>query len=98
MEYPANSGNLKHFLTTDRPRLRHSKPDTILPKALPGLIRVKKVPLLRGKTIVNCSLNLGPNPTTFELAAKMFCSADVLNINISTSATSKGELLTQDFT
>ncbi len=54
---------------------------------------VKKVPLLRGKTIVNLFFEASTRTrTTFELAAKRL-SADVLNINISTSATSKGETL-----
>ncbi len=54
---------------------------------------VKKVPLLRGKTIVNLFFEPSTRTrTTFELAAKRL-SADVLNINIATSATSKGERL-----
>lgn len=54
---------------------------------------VKKVPLLRGKTITNLFFeNSTRTRTTFELAAKRL-SADVLNLNISTSATSKGESL-----
>lgn len=54
---------------------------------------VKKVPLLRGKTIVNLFFEPSTRTrTTFELAAKRL-SADVLNINISTSATTKGESL-----
>ncbi len=54
---------------------------------------VKKVPLLRGKTIVNLFFeNSTRTRTTFELAAKRL-SADVLNLNISVSATSKGESL-----
>ncbi len=54
---------------------------------------VKKVPLLRGKTIVNLFFeNSTRTRTTFELAAKRL-SADVLNVNISTSATTKGESL-----
>lgn len=52
---------------------------------------VKKVPLLRGKTVVNLFFeNSTRTRTTFELAAKRL-SADVLNMNIATSATSKGE-------
>ena len=54
---------------------------------------VKKVPILRGKTIVNLFFeNSTRTRTTFELAAKRL-SADVLNLNISMSATSKGESL-----
>ncbi|MEM8843594.1 MAG: aspartate carbamoyltransferase catalytic subunit [Pseudomonadota bacterium] len=54
---------------------------------------VKKVPLLRGKTIVNLFFEASTRTrTTFELAAKRL-SADVLNINIGASATVKGESL-----
>ncbi len=54
---------------------------------------VKKVPLLRGKTIVNLFFEPSTRTrTTFELAAKRL-SADVLNISIATSATVKGESL-----
>ena len=54
---------------------------------------VKKVPLLRGKTIVNLFFEPSTRTSvTFELAAKRL-SADVLNINIATSATAKGESL-----
>ena len=54
---------------------------------------VKKVPLLRGKTVVNLFFEPSTRTlTTFELAAKRL-SADVLKIAISTSATSKGESL-----
>jgi aspartate carbamoyltransferase catalytic subunit len=54
---------------------------------------VKKVPLLRGKTVVNLFFeNSTRTRTTFELAAKRL-SADVINLNIETSATSKGESL-----
>jgi aspartate carbamoyltransferase catalytic subunit len=55
--------------------------------------QVKKVPLLRGKTIINLFFeNSTRTRSTFELAAKRL-SADVMNFNISTSATSKGESL-----
>ncbi len=54
---------------------------------------VKKVPLLRGKTVVNLFFETSTRTrTTFELAAKRL-SADVLNINLSVSATAKGESL-----
>ena len=54
---------------------------------------VKKVPLLRGKTIVNLFFEASTRTrTTFELAAKRL-SADVLNINVNSSATVKGESL-----
>ncbi|MGF1642900.1 MAG: aspartate carbamoyltransferase catalytic subunit [Thiotrichales bacterium] len=54
---------------------------------------VKKVPLLRGKTIFNLFFEPSTRTrTTFELAAKRL-SADVMNMSISTSATTKGESL-----
>jgi aspartate carbamoyltransferase catalytic subunit len=54
---------------------------------------VKKVPLLRGKTIVNLFFETSTRTrTTFELAAKRL-SADVLNLNVAASATAKGETL-----
>jgi aspartate carbamoyltransferase catalytic subunit len=54
---------------------------------------VKKVPLLRGKTIINLFFETSTRTrTTFELAASRL-SADVQSINIATSATSKGESL-----
>ncbi|MBD3609980.1 MAG: aspartate carbamoyltransferase catalytic subunit [Gammaproteobacteria bacterium] len=55
--------------------------------------QVRKVPLLRGKTITNLFFEPSTRTrNTFELAAKRL-SADVLNVNISASATSKGESL-----
>ena len=54
---------------------------------------VKKVPALRGKAVANLFFeNSTRTRTTFELAAKRL-SADVLNLNIDTSATTKGESL-----
>ncbi len=54
---------------------------------------VKKVPLCRGKIVANLFFETSTRTrTTFELAAKRL-SADVLNLNISASATSKGETL-----
>ena len=54
---------------------------------------IKKVPLLRGKTITNLFFEASTRTrTTFELAAKRL-SADVLNISVSTSSAVKGETL-----
>lgn len=54
---------------------------------------VKKVPLLRGKTVVNLFFeNSTRTRATFELAAKRL-SADVVNLDIKTSSTTKGETL-----
>ena len=54
---------------------------------------VKKVPLLRGKTVFNLFFeNSTRTRTTFEIAAKRL-SADVINLNIGVSSTTKGETL-----
>ncbi|PVV10723.1 MAG: aspartate carbamoyltransferase [gamma proteobacterium symbiont of Ctena orbiculata] len=54
---------------------------------------IKKVPLCRGKVVANLFFETSTRTrTTFELAAKRL-SADVINLNISASATSKGETL-----
>ena len=52
---------------------------------------VKKVPLLRGKTVCNLFFeNSTRTRTTFEIAAKRL-SADVVSLNVNTSSQSKGE-------
>ena len=54
---------------------------------------IKKVPTLRGKTVVNLFFEPSTRTrTSFELAAKRL-SADVLNFSISTSSVVKGESL-----
>ena len=54
---------------------------------------MKKVPLLRGKAVFNLFFeNSTRTRTTFEIAAKRL-SADVINLNIGASSTSKGETL-----
>ena len=54
---------------------------------------IKKVPTLRGKTIINLFFeNSTRTRTSFEIAAKRL-SADSLNISISTSSLTKGETL-----
>ncbi|KPK38652.1 MAG: aspartate carbamoyltransferase catalytic subunit [Gammaproteobacteria bacterium SG8_47] len=88
-------GRLRHFLSIDglsRDTLTQIL-DTAESFASVGSQTVKKVPLLRGKTIVNLFFEASTRTrTTFELAAKRL-SADVLNMSISTSATVKGESL-----
>ncbi len=52
---------------------------------------IKKVPLLRGKNVFNLFFeNSTRTRTTFEIAAKRL-SADVINLDIQTSSTAKGE-------
>ena len=54
---------------------------------------VKKVPLLRGKTVCNLFFeNSTRTRTTFEIAAKRL-SADVITLNVGTSSQSKGETI-----
>ena len=54
---------------------------------------VKKVPLMRGKSVFNLFFeNSTRTRTTFEIAAKRL-SADVINLNINASSASKGESL-----
>jgi aspartate carbamoyltransferase catalytic subunit len=54
---------------------------------------IKKVPLLQGKSVFNVFFeNSTRTRTTFEIAAKKL-SADVVNLNIGSSSTSKGETL-----
>ncbi len=88
-------GQLHHFLTIEglkRPLLTEIMDRAEQFSTVSGR-QVKKVPLLRGKTIMNLFFeNSTRTRTTFELAAKRL-SADVMNLNISTSATSKGESL-----
>jgi aspartate carbamoyltransferase catalytic subunit len=88
-------GELHHLLTTEG-----------LPKAIIQQIldtadafvsvserEVKKVPLLRGKSVFNLFFeNSTRTLTTFDIAAKRL-SADVVNLNVRTSSTTKGESL-----
>ena len=88
-------GRLKHFLTIEG--LNRSLLLDILDHAESfagvGERAVKKVPLLRGKTIANLFFEPSTRTrTTFELAAKRL-SADILNLNVANSATKKGETL-----
>ena len=54
---------------------------------------IKKVPTLRGKTIINLFFeNSTRTRTSFELAAKRL-SADAVNISVSSSSVTKGETL-----
>ncbi len=89
------NGRLRHFLTIEglSRKLLVEILDTA--ESFSGVTEqsIKKVPLLRGKTIVNLFFEASTRTrTTFELAAKRL-SADVLNINVAASATSKGESL-----
>lgn len=88
-------GELQHLLTTE------GLPASILlhildtAESFVGVTErdIKKVPLLRGKSIFNLFFEPSTRTrTTFEIAAKRL-SADVVNLNIAASSQSKGETL-----
>ncbi len=89
------NGELKHLLTIE------GLPKAIITNILDtassfvsiGDREVKKVPLMRGKSVFNLFFeNSTRTRTTFEIASKRL-SADVINLNISASSASKGESL-----
>ena len=89
------SGELQHLLSTE------GLPREILLKILDtaesfvGVTErdIKKVPLLRGKSVFNLFFEGSTRTrTTFEIAAKRL-SADVINLNVAVSSTFKGESL-----
>ena len=89
-------GRLQHFISIEG--LPRSLLLEILDRA-EGFARlgagraVKKVPLLRGKTVINLFFEPSTRTlTTFEIAANRL-SADVLSLNIETSSARKGESL-----
>ncbi len=90
-----SNGELKHLLTIEGlPRANILQ----LLDTAEGFIgindrEVKKLPLLRGKSVFNLFFeNSTRTRTTFEIAAQRL-SADVFNLNINASSTSKGESL-----
>jgi len=88
-------GQLRHFLSIEGlgRELLTEILDTADSFIEVGARSIKKVPLLRGKTVVNLFFEPSTRTrSTFELAAKRL-SADVLNMDIRTSSTSKGESL-----
>ena len=89
------NGELKHLLTIE------GLPTSIVTHILDTASSfvsvsdrdVKKVPLMRGKSVFNLFFeNSTRTRTTFEIASKRL-SADVINLNISASSASKGESL-----
>jgi aspartate carbamoyltransferase catalytic subunit len=89
------NGELQHLLTIE------GLPKTIINHILDTASsfvsisdrEVKKVPLMRGKSVFNLFFeNSTRTRTTFEIASKRL-SADVINLNISASSTTKGESL-----
>lgn len=88
-------GRLRHLLTLEG--LSRDMIHQILDNAASFLNvsnrEIKKVPLLRGRSVFNLFFEDSTRTrTTFEIAATRL-SADVVNLNISTSSTSKGESL-----
>lgn len=91
---------VKPFQRKDFLGIRHLSPEEIM-----GVLdtaetfseistrEVKKVPTLRGKTVINLFFESSTRTrTSFELAAKRL-SADAVNISVSSSSLSKGETL-----
>lgn len=89
-----SNGQLRHFLSTEG--LSRDLLTEILDRAerfLDGNGGIVNEPLLAGRTVMNLFFEPSTRTrTTFEVAAKRL-SADVLNIDISKSSTSKGETL-----
>ena len=88
-------GELIHLLSIEglpRPMLHHVL-DTAGTFLSVNDREVKKVPLLRGKSVFNLFFeNSTRTRTTFEIAAKRL-SADVINLDIARSSAAKGESL-----
>ena len=91
-----SNGELQHLLTTEGLPVKIVR--DILDRAATFLDatdghEIKKVPLLHGKSVFNVFFESSTRTrTTFEIAAKRL-SADVVNLNIGSSSTSKGETL-----
>lgn len=88
-------GRLRHFLCIAGLAREHLVEilDTAESFAGAGDRAAGKVPLLRGKTVVNLFFEASTRTrSTFELAAKRL-SADVLNLDMDTAAVQKGESL-----
>ncbi|MFT3857883.1 MAG: aspartate carbamoyltransferase catalytic subunit [Aquabacterium sp.] len=89
------NGELIHLLSTEGlPKgIIHQILDTAEQFLSVNEREVKKVPLLRGKSVFNLFFeNSTRTRTTFEIAAKRL-SADVINLDIARSSASKGESL-----
>ena len=90
-----DSGNLRHFLTINgMPReTLVGILDTAESFISFGQREIRKVPLLRGKTVVNLFFEPSTRTrTTFEIAAKRL-SADVINLSSARMSTTKGETI-----
>ena len=91
----SDKGELQHLLSIEglpREMLTHIL-DTATSFVGVTAREVKKVPLLRGKSVFNLFFEPSTRTrTTFEIAAKRL-SADVINLNIAVSSHTKGETL-----
>jgi aspartate carbamoyltransferase catalytic subunit len=88
-------GRLRHLLTTEglSAEMIRRILDTADQFVSVSERDVKKVPLLRGRSVFNVFFEGSTRTrTTFEIAAKRL-SADVINLNVAVSSTSKGETL-----
>ena len=88
-------GELQHLLTTEGLPVSILQHILDTAESFAGVTEreVKKIPLLRGKSVFNLFFESSTRTrTTFEIAAKRL-SADVINLNIAVSAQSKGETL-----
>src|SRR5437773_12575769 len=88
-------GELTHLLTLEGlpAEVIRRILDTAIPFVSIAERDVKKVPLLRGKAVFNLFFESSTRTrTTFEIAAKRL-SADVINLNITVSSSTKGETL-----
>ncbi len=89
------NGRLRHFLSTEglTREILTEILDTAESFSSVADRSIKKVPILRGKTVANLFFEASTRTrSTFELAAQRL-SADILSLNINTSATVKGESL-----
>lgn len=89
------NGELQHLLTIEglsQETITHIL-DTASSFISTDYREVKKIPLMRGKSVFNLFFeNSTRTRTTFEIAFKRL-SADIINLNILSSSTSKGESL-----
>lgn len=88
-----SNNRLKHFLTTEGVSRETLLEILDLAESFisVGERRIKKIPLLHGKTVVNLFFEPSTRTrTTFEIAAKRL-SADVINMNATRMSTTKGE-------
>ena len=90
-----DNGRLRHFLSIEGldPSILTEILDTAESFISVSDRTIKKVPILRGKTVSNLFFEASTRTrSTFELAEQRL-SADILSLNVDTSATVKGESL-----